>query len=73
MPDTGGVTKMDKTVFSQGAHNLERRWMHEQVAGPQCDKNPTSGMRKWLLQQRGESNYHSWGHGKLPRENDIAV
>lgn len=45
MPGIRGVTEMDKTVFSQGSHNLERRWMREQIAGPHCDKNPTRSMR----------------------------
>lgn len=61
MPGIRGVTKMDKTVFSQGSHNLERRWMREQIAGPHCDKNPTRSMRNGYCSREERAIHRSRG------------
>ena len=52
---------MDKMVFSQGSHNLDRQWMHGQIAGPHCDKNSAGCMRNGYCSREKRAIHRSWG------------
>lgn len=52
---------MDKMAFSQGSHNLDRQWMHGQIAGPHCDKNSAGSMRNGYCSREKRAIHRSWG------------